>query len=258
MAAKKARALKVELPWDTAAPVRLRMLWARQALKSHRLSAKFDGGERDYDAFSIHDVASACQEELAKVGVDFQFSVEKWSANGIGRMVEGWGIFTCVEKAGEEYDVGDECRVFAVGEGLDSSDKGFGKAVSYARKSALIQGLNLALGEDVEKTRQAPPPSSPEAPPVQASGGAPEAPAGVVVLSFHGQEYKLIPTQVIGSVTKFLSGCSSGDAVAAWLDDNKTHLANLWRYSDRMGYAVKKMAEARIQELSEALAQPSA
>jgi hypothetical protein len=43
--------------------------------------------------------------------------------------------------------------VVSFGKGLDSSDKGFGKASTYARKYALLNAYKIATGEDPDKDK---------------------------------------------------------------------------------------------------------
>ena len=42
-------------------------------------------------------------------------------------------------------------EIEAYGRGLDSADKGFGKASTYARKYCLLNGYKIATGEDPDK-----------------------------------------------------------------------------------------------------------
>jgi hypothetical protein len=231
-------------------PIRVRLLRARAALRGHRLWSKFKGDQRDYDAFSIHELALAVQAELDKVGVDYQFTVEKFGSAPGQRYVEGWAVFTCVERAGEEYDISDQCRVYTVGEGFDQSDKGFGKAISYARKSGMIQGLNLAIGQDNEASNEKPATPEPAAPvnggPASDLDGPPK-----FAFFFDGNYYPLIQPQIIDSVTKYLASTREPSQVESWLKANEATIAELYRVNDRLGYALKRMAAARIDALSE-------
>ena len=47
-----------------------------------------------------------------------------------------------------EIETGEFIEVESFGRGLDSSDKGFGKASTYARKYALLNAYKIATGED--------------------------------------------------------------------------------------------------------------
>ena len=245
------------LPWDTTAPVRLRMLRAREALRSHKLWTKFTGDTRDYEAFSIHALAAACEEELSKVGVDAQFTVEKWSLNGYFRLVEGWLIFTCVERTGEEYSISDECKVYTVGEGFDQSDKGFGKAISYARKSGLIQALNLAIGIDNESSRDKVPEEDARA--HQASGQAPDAVSAAAangpaftLRTANGSEATFPAMLFAEKVRLYLQRLTSSTDVENFAAANQETLSAFNHYSKAQGYTLHLIIQQRIKELQEA------
>lgn len=133
--------------WKKADPLALRILRARRALRSSRLSEQFQGESRDYDAFSIHLIANACEEALADQGVIASSSVSSWSQDGNKSLVVLDTTLECVDR--------DERRtVRSVGEGVDQSDKGFGKATSYARKNGFVQALNLGLGTNNEASNE--------------------------------------------------------------------------------------------------------
>jgi len=53
-------------------------------------------------------------------------------------------------------DVNSFIEVESFGKGIDSGDKGFGKASTYARKYALLNVYKIATGEDpdAEKSKQ--------------------------------------------------------------------------------------------------------
>ena len=74
-----------------------------------------------------------------------EFQVLKWQKSGNTTVLEG-RLDIC-------DTLTDEVRSYwAVGEGVDGSDKGVGKALSNARKNSFIQAFNLAIGYDVEDT----------------------------------------------------------------------------------------------------------
>lgn len=246
------------LPWDTTAPVRLRMLRARAALRSHTLWARFPGDNRDYEAFSIHALASACEEELSKVGVDYQFSVEKWSLSGGFRLVEGWAIFACVERSGQEYDISDECRIYTIGEGFDLSDKGFGKAISYARKSGLIQALNLAIGTDNEAGKEKPTEEQMQA--NAGSGGpsvdAPSASAAhgptFTLRTANGSEASFPASLLVEKIRIYLARLPTAADVEAFSAANKEMLEAFAAYSKQQAYALHLIIKSRINDLEKA------
>lgn len=50
-------------------------------------------------------------------------------------------------------DTAQYVDVESFGKGLDSGDKGFGKAATYARKYALLNAYKIATGEDLDKDK---------------------------------------------------------------------------------------------------------
>lgn len=52
-----------------------------------------------------------------------------------------------------DLDTGDSIYVESFGKGIDSSDKGFGKASTYARKYALLNAYKIATGEDPDANK---------------------------------------------------------------------------------------------------------
>lgn len=243
-----------EVTWDVNAGIHLRLLKARIELRGTKLWKEFQGGERTFDAFSIHELAATTEEILAKHGVVYSFSVTRVDVGGPARLVEGDAIFIAAER--EDDEVGREYRVHTVGEGIDDSDKGFGKAISYARKNGLIQGLNLAIGIDNEASTQkaAPKPNGaaphPQPQPAPAYDPVSQDPPKFT-FTFVGNQYELIPSQIIDSVQKFLKSRTAVDQVNRWLAENEANIAALWKFSDRQAFGVKKLADARIQELTE-------
>lgn len=251
---------KPDLPWDTAASIHLRLLRARDALRSQKLWASFPGDRnRDYEAFSIHQLADLVEQELAKVGVTCHFTVEKWSTNGYFRLVEGWTVLTCAERDGsswrvehDEYNIGDQLRVYSVGEGWDDSDKGFGKATSYARKSGMIQALNLAIGRDNEATNQRPP-EQPDMQPQPMNGGAP--PEGAIRIVMGGRPYDLRKEDVFSRVANFIVTLQNVTAVEHFRDENAGAFGLFWQIDKQQAFVVKQTIDARIKALREAAQQ---
>lgn len=47
-----------------------------------------------------------------------------------------------------DLESGEEVEIESFGKGIDSGDKGFGKASTYARKYALLNAYKIALGDD--------------------------------------------------------------------------------------------------------------
>jgi hypothetical protein len=153
-------------PWSPSWGIERRMLEARRKLKGTKLWKEFEGGDKNFDAFSIHTLANGVEEVLGEVGVISSFSVTRWTRSGNTTVVEGLIRVTAVD--GQKGQLEYVC----VGEGVDDGDKGLGKAVSYARKLGMISAMNLGIGIDNEATRErAQPQPQPERPTMS---GAPQ------------------------------------------------------------------------------------
>jgi len=125
---------------------RAKLLEARKQLKSATLSKHFDL-HRGFDAFSVHLLAAGIEPILNDLRVVTEFQVTKWEKSGNTTLVEGRMEFI-------DVDNGSVVSIKTIGEGVDGSDKGVGKAISNARKQAFIQAFNLAIGVDVEDDDQ--------------------------------------------------------------------------------------------------------
>lgn len=231
--------LPPDVTWDTKAGIHLRLLRARGQLRTEKLWTKFQGNERDYDAFSIHELAEVCERVLADHGVTYAFSVEKVSAAERYRMVEGWAIFICAER--DDDDVTREFRVYTVGEGIDESDKGFGKAISYARKSGLIQGMNLAIGRDNEATKERY--AAPSTPP-------PSVKPKAYYVNF-GDAGHDVPKDTLLNVVKIhIDKMSTAADVESFRAANASEFDRFWHENGRdLGVALKRTIEQRIATL---------
>jgi hypothetical protein len=142
--------------WNTDAPMALRLLRVRRDLRTEELFKHFDLGRGgSFDAFSIHKLARTVEDVLNSHGLFSDWRTTKWFRNGNCTHVEGVYTITCVDADGEvvEYP--------AVGEGVDGGDKGTGKALSTARKNAMIAAFNLGVGVDIEEEQ---PDAEPEEP----------------------------------------------------------------------------------------------
>ena len=52
-------------------------------------------------------------------------------------------------------DSEESIEIIGIGHGIDSGDKGAGKATTYAKKYALLNALLIPTGEDTDKTHSA-------------------------------------------------------------------------------------------------------
>jgi hypothetical protein len=86
---------------------------------------------------------------LTAQGIHFQPYLKTHGQDGNRTTVEMEGVFTNVDKPEEQL------KFLGFGYGVDGSDKGPGKAMSYAKKMVLSQALLLTTHEDIEKHDQA-------------------------------------------------------------------------------------------------------
>lgn len=132
----------------TGMRLRMKLLAARRKFREEQTSfSKFFDLHRGFEAFSVHILAGNIEPVLNEMGVMTECHVIKWSKQGNVTVVECRLDFVDAET--EEV-----FSVLTVGEGVDGSDKGIGKAISNARKQGHIQAFNLAIGVDVEDDDQ--------------------------------------------------------------------------------------------------------
>lgn len=96
--------------------------------------------------FVSHDaVSEAIHPLLVKHGIAMIPSVQSWKQDGNRTEVDITVSFINADKPEDKFEV----RAF--GFGVDSQDKGPGKAVSYATKYAVLKTFVLETGDDPEK-----------------------------------------------------------------------------------------------------------
>ncbi len=118
-------------------------------------------GQYSYKAVSDNSVILAINKAEQKYGlISIPFNQE----------IESSEVLKIIDKNGKEVlkyhenikmttrivDLEDPSKyidVVSFGKGLDSSDKGFGKASTYARKYALLNAYKIATGEDPDKDK---------------------------------------------------------------------------------------------------------
>lgn len=121
---------------------------AAKAIGKDERSARDPSG-RDY-AFVTHDaVTDEAVRVLTEHGIHFLPTLASWCQQGNRTVVEIIGHFYNVD------DPTDFIALRSFGYGHDDEDKGPGKAMSYAKKYCLLQGLLLRAGPeaDPEKAR---------------------------------------------------------------------------------------------------------
>ena len=109
-------------------------------------------------SFASHDAVTAlCRRALIEHGVRFKSSVDGHEKEWVTMTSRGGDtqyLFTHVKIKAEFINVDDPKDndiSYFYGTGLDTQDKGEGKAVSYACKYALLKNLMLETGDDPEK-----------------------------------------------------------------------------------------------------------
>jgi hypothetical protein len=260
--------------WKPGWSIERRMLEARRRLKGTQLWKTFEG-DRDFEAFSIHTLANGVEEVLGDCGVISSFSITRWQKSGNTTWVEG--LIRCTAVDGDKGVLEYVC----VGEGVDDSDKGMGKAVSYARKIGMVSALNLGIGADNEATR------AKAAPQPQPTGGSPQQGAQPHT-THHGangsgnpkpsmndfingsepaqpaQSQKMYTFQVKGlkargvltqgmqqEVWNVVSNSPTTEALDEWVNLNTEMLNEFSRDNPAIAGAMKKIFDARRSQLSE-------
>lgn len=232
--------------WDREAPIALRLLRARVEIATLKLWERFAGNDRQFEAFSIHLLANAVEGVLARHGVTCHFEITRWHRAGNGTLIEGVTVFCAV-------DTGEERRVPTFGEGVDDSDRGSGKAISYARKNGMVQGLNLGIGinneaETVRPSREAQPTLSGEPPQAASSLVRPDD-SGFSLL-YMGRTVTYDAHAYVFELQRALMLCLTPDGVDRIMTDNKSEMARLWHADSAAGYACQGAIAKRREVLA--------
>jgi hypothetical protein len=116
-----------------------------EAKALEKTKATGEGAKFLANGYIAHDtVTHESVRLLTSNGIHFQPYLKAHSQEGNRTTVEMEGVFTNVDKP-------EERLVFlGFGYGVDQSDKGPGKAMSYAKKMVLSQALMLNTHEDIE------------------------------------------------------------------------------------------------------------
>ena len=97
-------------------------------------------------SFVSHDQVSAVLHPvLVKHGIVVIPSVTKWQQDGNRTVADVTVSFVNADNPEDKIDVG------AFGYGIDTQDKGPGKAISYATKYAMLKTFVLETGDDPER-----------------------------------------------------------------------------------------------------------
>lgn len=170
-----------------------RMLQVSTEVMNVEKNMKVGTGYNSYSAVADYDVVVAVKKAEAKHGVisipvnqEIVESkvIETISVNNNGQETKKYQYVDIVKMTVRFINVdnpSESIEVTSYGRGIDTADKGFGKASTYARKYCLLNAYKIATGEDPDKDASpvyetpAPPPAQP-APQPQAPAPAP-APA---------------------------------------------------------------------------------
>jgi len=114
--------------------------YAYKAVSDINVTLKVKEAERKYKIVSIPTKQEIVHQEIIKtIGKDNTESI-KYSF-----------IIKMTTKIVDLEKTDDFIEVETFGHGLDTGDKGFGKASTYARKYALLNAYKIATGEDPDK-----------------------------------------------------------------------------------------------------------
>ena len=102
-----------------------------------------------YKYVSHDQVTSAIQPLLVQYGIASLPTVKSWKQEGNRTEVELLVYFV------NANDPNDQFSVMSIGYGVDSGDKGPGKAISYAFKMACLKTFCLETGEDPDNDANA-------------------------------------------------------------------------------------------------------
>jgi hypothetical protein len=136
------------LEWDRAANIHVRMIRAQadaKALERTKPKAGSEGAKFLANGYVTHDVVThEAVRILTAQGIHFQPYLRSHAQDGNRTVIDMEGVFTNVDNPEEKLSF------LGFGYGVDGSDKGPGKAMSYAKKMVLSQALMLNTHEDIE------------------------------------------------------------------------------------------------------------
>ncbi len=135
--------------WDMNLPLHTRLFLAVGEIGrlEKRDTAKVEtksGGQYTYDFISHDDVTLAVKQACQKHGILVWPTVTSHSKDGNRTELNVRVVFINVDNPDEAISTE------AVGYGVDNTDKGPGKAYSYAVKNALLKAFQLNSADDIE------------------------------------------------------------------------------------------------------------
>lgn len=155
-----------EQEWWTQEPdpewnIYRRLLWVQA--NTPRLAKDLDvqvGQNRSYKGISHDSVSAAVRPLLVRAGIAMTMTVLRHHhefrqvATQRGEYAAHWHELDCEFEFVNVHDPSDRIKVMGSGTGLDTQDKGYGKAASYARKYALLAATMAETGDDPERGEQ--------------------------------------------------------------------------------------------------------
>jgi hypothetical protein len=145
-----------QTPWNSALNLYQRMLLVSNDCGAIAKDGKADSSVGGYAFVRHDDVAREVRRHLVKRGVLCLSTVEDHALEIRERQGKSPTLMTTFHVATTfiNVDKPDEKEtIYAYSYGLDTQDKGPGKAWSYAKKNALINALLLPIGADLEEDR---------------------------------------------------------------------------------------------------------
>lgn len=119
---------------------------------------KVEYGNTKYKAISEEKVTTAVREQLVKQGIVIIPIQQESSIKELIRTDKNVNMLTSVHvkyRIQNIDDVNDFIEVESNGTGVDTQDKGVGKAMTYAYKYMLLRTFAIPTGEDPDKTSSA-------------------------------------------------------------------------------------------------------
>lgn len=134
-----------------------------KAVKGMEKNSRVGGNTASaYNGTKDQDVKEVFNEELAKnglcilpIGIEEQTQVDRWEVEYNGQKQSKQSVFTKVKtKYLLLHESGESIELAGYGHGVDSQDKGAGKATTYALKNCLLYTFLTPVGkiDDTETT----------------------------------------------------------------------------------------------------------
>ena len=137
---------ELDTPWNRGANIHRRMMLAAASIKTLEKRGKVKIGKDGYAYVTHDDAMEAAKSALSDQGVSIEPDIVEMKQDGNRTTMEIKIDFVNVDKPE------DMITRKSFGYGVDASDKGPGKAYSYALKTGLLKALQMPAGEaeDVE------------------------------------------------------------------------------------------------------------